>query len=77
MIRFLISLLVALVIGAAIGLYFGWVRFPVQYLNSPAASLADRYNVSVQNLLRVNQLEINQDVYEGQVLYVPVVYAKK
>ena len=40
-------------------------------------SLADRYDVSVQNLLRVNQLEINQDVYEGQVLYVPVLYAKK
>ena len=43
MIRFFISLLLALVIGAAIGLYMGWVRFPVQFLNSPASSLADRY----------------------------------
>ena len=40
-------------------------------------SLADRYDVTVQNLLRVNHLEINQDVYEGQVLYIPVVFAKK
>jgi stage VI sporulation protein D len=40
-------------------------------------SLAERYRVTVQNLLKVNQLEINQDVFEGQVLYVPVVYAKK
>ena len=40
-------------------------------------SVADRYAVTVQNLLRVNQLEINQDVYEGQVLYIPAALAKK
>jgi stage VI sporulation protein D len=40
-------------------------------------SLADRYDVSVQNLLRVNNLDLNQDVYEGQVLYVPAALAKK
>jgi len=40
-------------------------------------SLADRYDVTVQNLQRVNHLEINQDVYEGQVLYIPVAFAKK
>ena len=40
-------------------------------------SLAERYDVSVQNLLRVNNLELNQDVYEGQVLYVPATLAKK
>jgi stage VI sporulation protein D len=40
-------------------------------------SLADRYEVSVQNLLRVNNLDLNQDVYEGQVLYVPAALAKK
>lgn len=43
MIRFVLSLIIALGMGAAIGLYLGWVQFPVQYLNSPAASLADRY----------------------------------
>jgi stage VI sporulation protein D len=39
--------------------------------------LADRYDVSVPNLLRYNNLELNQDVFEGQVLYVPVAFAKK
>ncbi|MDF2854767.1 MAG: hypothetical protein K0Q87_618 [Neobacillus sp.] len=38
--------------------------------------LADRYDVSVPNLLRENNLDLNQDVYEGQVLYVPYSYAK-
>ncbi|MFJ7727124.1 stage VI sporulation protein D [Neobacillus sp. NPDC097160] len=40
-------------------------------------SLADRYDVSAQNLLRVNNLELNQDVFEGQVLYIPGALAKK
>jgi stage VI sporulation protein D len=40
-------------------------------------TLADRYDISVQQLLKVNHLEPNQDVYEGQVLYVPSVAAKK
>jgi stage VI sporulation protein D len=40
-------------------------------------SLAERYNVPVQQLLKVNSLELNQDVYEGQVLYVPTVPARK
>ncbi|SFB16446.1 MULTISPECIES: stage VI sporulation protein D [unclassified Bacillus (in: firmicutes)] len=39
-------------------------------------SLSERYEVSLQNLLRYNQLELNQDVYEGQVLYIPASYAK-
>jgi stage VI sporulation protein D len=39
--------------------------------------LAERYDVSVQQLLKVNHLEPNQDVYEGQVLYVPSVVTKK
>lgn len=43
MFRFLISLMVALVIGGLIGLYLGWIQFPVQFVNSPAASLTERY----------------------------------
>ncbi|MCQ6278279.1 stage VI sporulation protein D [Bacillus sp. EB600] len=39
--------------------------------------LAERYDVTMQNLLRVNQLELNQDVHEGQVLYIPIAMAKK
>lgn len=41
------------------------------------ASVADRYDVSVPNLLRENNLDLNQDVYEGQVLYIPGTLAKK
>ncbi|WP_308128791.1 stage VI sporulation protein D [Bacillus sp. sid0103] len=40
-------------------------------------TVAGRYDVSVQNLLRVNNLEINQDVFEGQVLYIPSSPVKK
>lgn len=35
-------------------------------------SIAERYEVNVQQLLRVNQLDLNQDVSEGQLLYIPV-----
>jgi stage VI sporulation protein D len=34
--------------------------------------IADRYDVSVQQLLRVNKLEHESDIYEGQLLYIPV-----
>jgi len=40
-------------------------------------SLAERYSVTVHNLMRENQLEISQDVHEGQVLYIPAALAKK
>lgn len=39
--------------------------------------LSDRYDVSIAQLQRVNNLEINQDVYEGQVLYIPVAQKQK
>lgn len=39
--------------------------------------ISDRYAVSIQNLLRYNRLDLNQDVYEGQVLYIPAAMAKK
>jgi stage VI sporulation protein D len=42
-----------------------------------ADMLAERYQVTVQQLLKVNHLELNQDVHEGQVLYIPQVFAKK
>lgn len=40
-------------------------------------TVADRYDVSVPNLLRVNNLELTQDIFEGQVLYIPGSLAKK
>jgi stage VI sporulation protein D len=39
--------------------------------------LAERYEVPVLQLLKVNRLEPNQDVYEGQVLYIPHTTAPK
>lgn len=38
--------------------------------------IAERYDIPVQQLLRVNHLEINQDIHEGQVLYIPVAVAR-
>jgi stage VI sporulation protein D len=34
--------------------------------------IAERYDVSVQQLLRVNQLEHEADISEGQLLYIPI-----
>lgn len=39
--------------------------------------LAERYDVTMQSLLKVNHLDLNQDVYEGQVLYIPEAVARK
>lgn len=39
--------------------------------------IAERYDIPVHRLLSVNQLEMNQDVYEGQVLYIPVAVPAK
>lgn len=39
--------------------------------------IAERYDVAFQNLLRANQLEVSQDVHEGQLLYIPVALVKK
>ncbi len=43
MIRFLLSLLIGLAVGIGVGLYLGWVQSPVEYLDSPASSLDERY----------------------------------
>ncbi|KAB2338734.1 stage VI sporulation protein D [Cytobacillus depressus] len=39
--------------------------------------IAEKYDIPVHRLLSVNHLEINQDIYEGQVLYIPVAVAQK
>jgi hypothetical protein len=43
MLRFLVSLIIGLIIGALAGLYLGWVQFPVEYINAPALSLSQSY----------------------------------
>lgn len=40
-------------------------------------SLSERYDLTVNQILRVNHLEATQDVYEGQVLYIPEQAASK
>lgn len=39
--------------------------------------LSNRYNVNIHNLLKENRLEANQDIYEGQVLYIPGSFVEK
>lgn len=41
--RVILSLLAGLAFGLIAGLYLGWVQFPVEFVNSPASSLAERY----------------------------------
>lgn len=41
--RFLRSLLLGLFIGAAFGLYFGWLRFPSEYRSGAMPELEQRY----------------------------------
>src|SRR5664279_3932300 len=43
MLRFVLSLIAALIVGVLLGLYFGWVQFPVKYTDSSAERLAQRY----------------------------------
>ncbi|MDX1995887.1 MAG: hypothetical protein SF029_26130 [bacterium] len=43
MTRFLASLLGGLILGGLLGLYLGWVQFPVEYVDSSARDLAERY----------------------------------
>ncbi|NMD70518.1 stage VI sporulation protein D [Bacillus sp. DNRA2] len=39
--------------------------------------ISERYELPIQQIMRVNHLEANQDVYEGQVLYIPETAANK
>lgn len=43
MVRFLVSLVLGALVGLGIGLYLGWVQFPVEYVNSPITALDPRY----------------------------------
>ncbi|MBC8098658.1 MAG: hypothetical protein H7Y11_04395 [Armatimonadetes bacterium] len=43
MLRWLGSLVLGIGIGAAVGLYLGWVQFPLEYVDSPTNALAQRY----------------------------------
>jgi len=57
MLRFFVSLLVGLLLGAGIGLYLGWVQFPVQFVNSPASSLSERAKNDYMVMVAAGYLE--------------------
>jgi stage VI sporulation protein D len=40
-------------------------------------TISERYNVPVSQLQRVNEMELNQDIYEGQVLYIPIAQTQR
>jgi hypothetical protein len=62
MIRFLVSIVIGLALGAAIGLYLGWVQFPVEYVNSPASALSQRYKDDYTVMIAAGYL------YDGDAL---------
>ncbi|PJF39961.1 MAG: hypothetical protein D6737_01335 [Chloroflexi bacterium] len=41
--RFFVSLFAGFIVGVGLGLYLGWIQFPVQFVNSPAADLAENF----------------------------------
>jgi hypothetical protein len=51
MTRLLVSFFVALLVGLGLGLYLGWVQFPVQFVDSPISALdptfRDQYVVMI------------------------------
>jgi stage VI sporulation protein D len=53
------------------------LRVAIVQSGETVEQLAARYEVPVQQLLKVNHLELNQDIYEGQVLYIPIPIAHK
>ena len=40
-------------------------------------SLSERYHVPVAQLQKVNQIELNHDISEGQVLYIPIAQTQR
>lgn len=59
MLRFLISLVIGLAVGAGLGLYLGWVQFPVEYVNSPASALSQRYKDDYTVMIAAGYLSDN------------------
>jgi stage VI sporulation protein D len=39
--------------------------------------ISERYEISIQQILRVNEFHADQDVYEGQILYIPAYSTSK
>jgi hypothetical protein len=58
-----ISFFVAILVGAVIGLYYGWVINPVQYVDTTPASLRDVYKTDyVWMVAEAYQIEHNPEL---------------
>ena len=51
---------------------FSRVKICIVQQGDSLDKIAERYDITVQQLLRVNQLGQETDIYEGQLLYIPV-----
>ncbi len=58
--RFFTSLIIGLVLGALIGLYFGWVQFPVEFIDSPMSDL-DRVYLDEYTVMIASGYQFDQD----------------
>lgn len=57
MIRFLLSALVGLGLGVALGLYLGWEQFPVEYVDSNLRDLAPVYQEAYTLMIAAGYME--------------------
>lgn len=58
--RFLTSLFLGLVLGGLIGLYFGWVQFPVEFVDSPMSDL-DQDSIDDYTVMIASGYQFDQD----------------
>ncbi len=70
--RFVLSIVIGLFLGSAIGLYIGWVAAPVERIQSPLADLSrrykDEYTVMVAAAYQVDG-DVNEAIRRLQPLF--------
>jgi hypothetical protein len=57
MVRFLLSVLIGLGVGVALGLYLGWEQFPVEYVDSRLSDLAPAYQEAYTLMIAAGFME--------------------
>ncbi len=57
MVRFLLSVLIGLGVGVALGLYLGWEQFPVEYVDSRLSDLAPVYQEAYTLMIAAGFME--------------------
>ncbi|WP_175639851.1 stage VI sporulation protein D [Metabacillus schmidteae] len=56
---------------------FSRVKMCIVQQGDTLNSISERYEISVQQIVRVNEFQADQDVYEGQILYIPAYSTSK